>query len=89
MALISEHIEGDTRERILEVAERLFRQIGYLKTTVGDIAKELKMSPANVYRFFESKKAIHQAVARSLMGEVELEAQRIVTRPGPVTERFR
>lgn len=89
MALVSEHIEGDTRDRILEVAERLFRQIGYQKTTVGDIAKELRMSPANVYRFFESKKAIHQAVARSLMGEVELEAQRIVARPGPVKERFR
>jgi AcrR family transcriptional regulator len=89
MALIAEHIEGDTRDRILEVAERLFRQIGYQKTTVGDIAKELRMSPANVYRFFESKKAIHQAVARSLMGEVELEAQRIVARSGPVLERFR
>ncbi|PDT82527.1 TetR family transcriptional regulator [Bradyrhizobium sp. Y36] len=89
MALISEHIEVDTRDRILEVAERLFRQIGYQKTTVGDIAKELRMSPANVYRFFESKKAIHQAVARGLMGEVELEAQRIVARPGPVPERFR
>ncbi|OAF01780.1 TetR family transcriptional regulator [Bradyrhizobium centrolobii] len=89
MTLIAEHIEGDTRERILEVAERLFRQIGYQKTTVGDIAKELRMSPANVYRFFESKKAIHQAVARALMGEVELEAQRIVARPGPVLARFR
>src|SRR6478609_4137484 len=89
MTLVSEHIEGDTRERILVVAERLFRQIGYLKTTVGDIAKELKMSPANVYRFFESKKAIHQAVARGLMGEVELEAQRIVAEQGPVPERFR
>ncbi|QOZ47275.1 TetR/AcrR family transcriptional regulator [Bradyrhizobium sp. CCBAU 53340] len=89
MTLVAEHIEGDTRDRILEVAERLFRQIGYQKTTVGDIAKELRMSPANVYRFFESKKAIHQAVARGLMGEVELEAQRIVARPGPVKERFR
>lgn len=89
MTLIAEHIEGDTRDRILEVAERLFRQIGYQKTTVGDIAKELRMSPANVYRFFESKKAIHQAVARGLMGEVELEAQRIVARPGPVPKRFR
>jgi AcrR family transcriptional regulator len=89
MTLVAEHIEGDTRDRILEVAERLFRQIGYQKTTVGDIAKELRMSPANVYRFFESKKAIHQAVARGLMGEVELEAQRIVARPGPVRERFR
>jgi AcrR family transcriptional regulator len=89
MTLVAEHIEGDTRDRILEVAERLFRQIGYQKTTVGDIAKELRMSPANVYRFFESKKAIHQAVARSLMGEVELEAQRIVASPGPVLPRFR
>lgn len=89
MTLVAEHIEGDTRDRILEVAERLFRAIGYQKTTVGDIAKELRMSPANVYRFFESKKAIHQAVARGLMGEVELEAQRIVAKPGPVKERFR
>jgi AcrR family transcriptional regulator len=89
MTLVAEHIEGDTRDRILEVAERLFRVIGYQKTTVGDIAKELRMSPANVYRFFESKKAIHQSVARSLMGEVELEAQRIVARPGPVLVRFR
>ncbi|SFH94862.1 TetR family transcriptional regulator [Bradyrhizobium sp. Gha] len=89
MTLVSEHIEGDTRDRILEVAERLFRQIGYQKTTVGDIAKELRMSPANVYRFFESKKAIHQSVARALMGEVELEARRIVARPGAVIPRFR
>ena len=86
MTLVAEHIEGDTRDRILEVAERLFRVIGYQKTTVGDIAKELRMSPANVYRFFESKKAIHQSVARALMGEVELEAQRIVARPGPVLD---
>src|SRR5215831_1242011 len=89
MTLVSEHIESDTRERILEVAERLFRVIGYQKTTVGDIAKELRMSPANVYRFFESKKAIHQAVASALMGAVELEARRIVAKPGPARERFR
>src|SRR5882724_10556625 len=89
MTLISEHIETDTRERILVVAERLFRQIGYQKTTVADIAKELRMSPANVYRFFDSKKAIHEAVARSLMGEVEVEAQRIANRPGPAAPRLR
>jgi len=89
MTLISEHIEPDTRERILVVAERLFRQIGYQKTTVADIAKELRMSPANVYRFFDSKKAIHEGVARSLMGEVEVEARRIAQAPGPAPERLR
>ena len=89
MTLISEHIETDTRERILVVAERLFRQIGYQKTTVADIAKELRMSPANVYRFFDSKKSIHEGVARTLMGEVETEARLIVARPGPAKLRLR
>src|SRR5712671_3565721 len=89
MTLISEHIETDTRERILEVALRLFREIGYQKTTVADIAKVLRMSPANVYRFFDSKKAIHEGVARSLMGEVEDAAQAIATKPGLAAERLR
>ena len=89
MTLISENIETDTRERILVVAERLFRQIGYQKTTVADIAKELRMSPANVYRFFDSKKSIHEGVARSLMGEVEQAAQTIAAQPGPAAVRLR
>ncbi|MEA2863176.1 MAG: hypothetical protein QOC84_1132 [Bradyrhizobium sp.] len=89
MALISEHIEPDTRERILVVAERLFREIGYQKTTVADIAKVLRMSPANVYRFFDSKKAIHEGVARGLMGGVEDAAQAIATGRGPAASRLR
>jgi AcrR family transcriptional regulator len=89
MTLISEHIEPDTRERILVVAERLFREIGYQKTTVADIAKALRMSPANVYRFFDSKKAIHEGVARSLMSEVEVEAQRIAAAQGAAAPRMR
>src|SRR6267154_560503 len=89
MTLISEHIEPDTRERILVVAERLFRQIGYQKTTVADIAKELRMSPANVYRFFDSKKAIHEGVARVLMVGVEDATEVIAARHGPAANKLR
>src|SRR5258708_24592266 len=89
MTLVSEHIETDTRQRILVVAERLFRQIGYQKTTVADIAKELRMSPSNVYRFFDSKKAINEGVARVLMGEVEDVAAAIANKPGPAASRLR
>ena len=74
-----EHTETDVRERILVAAERLFREIGYQKTTVADIAKSLHMSPANVYRFFDSKRSITEGVARRLMGEVEHAAQVIAT----------
>jgi AcrR family transcriptional regulator len=51
----------DTRTRILDVADRLFRHYGYAKTTVADLARELGMSPANVYRFFASKLEIGRA----------------------------
>jgi AcrR family transcriptional regulator len=71
------------------VAERLFREIGYQKTTVADIAKVLRMSPANVYRFFDSKKAIHEGVARALMGGVEDAARAIAAGRGPAASRLR
>ena len=89
MTLVSVHIEPDTRERILVVAERLFRQLGYQKTTVADIAKELRMSPANVYRFFDSKKSIHEGVCRVLMGEVEEAGRVIMAKPGSAAGRLR
>jgi AcrR family transcriptional regulator len=89
MTMISENVETDTRERILVVAERLFREIGYQKTTVADIAKVLRMSPANVYRFFDSKKAIHEGVARVLMAEVEDAAHAIAAKRGPAALRLR
>ncbi len=89
MTLVSEHVETDTRERILVVAERLFREIGYQKTTVADIAKVLRMSPANVYRFFDSKKAIHEGVARALMSEVEDAVQALAIKREPAASRLR
>jgi AcrR family transcriptional regulator len=89
MSLVLETTETDTRTRILLVAERLFREIGYQKTTVADIAKALKMSPANVYRFFDSKTAIHQGVATRLMGEVEAAVATISTEPLTPKDRLR
>ena len=64
--------EGDTppadvRTRIVRGAERLFRRLGYTKTSVADVAKEAGISTAYVYRFFPSKMAICQAVCTVLM----------------------
>src|SRR5689334_11594258 len=89
MLNVAEQVETDTRERILVTAERLFREIGYQKTTVADIARTLKMSPANVYRFFDSKKAINEAVLERLIGEGEAVISGIADRQGlSATERL-
>jgi len=89
MLNVAEQVETDTRERILVTAERLFREIGYQKTTVADIAKSLNMSPANVYRFFDSKKSINAGVARRLMGQVERQSQAIVAGKQNAATRLR
>jgi AcrR family transcriptional regulator len=86
---VTDHIETDVRGRILTTAERLFREIGYQKTTVADIAKELRMSPANVYRFFDSKKSINAGVAKRLMGEVEQASTKIASGKKGAPERLR
>jgi AcrR family transcriptional regulator len=86
---VTDQIETDVRERILTTAERLFREIGYQKTTVADIARDLRMSPANVYRFFDSKKSINAGVAKRLMGEVEQASRKVASGKSGATERLR
>ncbi len=81
--------DAATYQVIVATAERLFRTLGYQKTTVGDIAKELNMSPANVYRFFDSKAALRDAVGRQLMGEVENAVSVIARSSGAAGPRLR
>lgn len=81
--------EIEPRARIIATAERLFREIGFQKTTVTDIARELRMSPANVYRFFGAKSEINAAVAQLLMDEVERALEAIARRAAPAAERLR
>jgi AcrR family transcriptional regulator len=78
----------DTRGRILDVADRLFRHYGYAKTTVADLARELGMSPANVYRFFASKLEIVEAIAARMLDRRHAHNLAIVAAPGPAAERL-
>lgn len=83
------HTQPDVRDRILSEAEQLFRSIGYAKTTVADIAEACEMSPANVYRFFESKSALNEAITEVILNRMELIAQAIAREPRPAAERLR
>ena len=78
----------DTRARIMEAAETLFRRLGYAKTTVADIAAELGMSPANVYRFFPSKIAIVQSICQRCLGELEEKIWEIARSRAPADQRL-
>ena len=72
--------------RILDSAEKLFRHYGYAKTNVADIAKDLGMSPANIYRFFASKVEIHQAICARLLRTVQQLAELILSQEDMTAE---
>ena len=78
----------DTRARIVEAAEALFRRLGFAKTTVADIAAELGMSPANVYRFFSSKNAIVEAICKHCLSDVEEKAWTVARSKASAAERM-
>jgi len=72
----------DTKRKILQAAETRFRQYGYTKTTMAEIAEDVRMSTANLYRYFENKQDMAAACASRCMGE-RIEALReVVRRPG-------
>lgn len=88
MSLKTRLTAEETRERILEVAEEHFRRVGYGKTAIADIAAELGMSPANVYRFFASKSAICEEIARRLLGECMRRLRAIAAEKAPASDRL-
>ena len=51
-----------TRERILDVAERLFAERGLAGTAVRDIAREAGLTAPSLYNHFDGKQALYEAV---------------------------
>ena len=76
------------RARILDIAEEHFRRVGHRKTSVADIASELGMSPANVYRFFPSRDAINESICRRVVNEVADIASAIARTNAPALEKL-
>ena len=87
--IVADAARQENVTRILDCAERLFRHYGYGKTNVADIARELGMSPANIYRFFASKVEIHQAVCGRMLGASYKMAYEIMHLPLSAEERLR
>lgn len=74
---------------IIEAAESLFRQIGYDKTTVTDIARALGMSQANIYRYFSSKASINEAICDRLVHQIESKCRESLALDDSFIERLK
>jgi AcrR family transcriptional regulator len=67
------------RQKILAAAKSCYRKTGIATTTLGDIAREARITRRTIYRYFDNKKAIIQAVvddqALDFLSRMEDEAE--------------
>jgi AcrR family transcriptional regulator len=78
-----------TAERILKAAQEVLRGYGPDKANVVDVAHELDVSHASVYRHFPSKAALRDAVAERWLAEVSAPLARVAAAQDPAPDRLR
>src|SRR5258707_2294296 len=82
-------VEHERREQIITAASDHFGHYGYGKTTVADLAKAIGLSTAYIYKFFDSKKAIGEAVCGLCLGDIAQALRSVAEEPKPASERLR
>jgi AcrR family transcriptional regulator len=81
--------EHSVRDQIVTAAHDYFAHYGYAKTTVADLAREIGFSKAYIYRFFESKQAIGEAIVADCLDRL-FEQVRIAIEEGQgATDKLR
>lgn len=59
------------RNEILDVAQRLVTTYGYERMAIQDILNELQIAKGTLYHYFDSKRALLEALLERMMDEVE------------------
>jgi AcrR family transcriptional regulator len=77
------------RQQILQAADEHFRLYGYRKTTLADIAKSIHLSTPYIYRFFESKQAIGEAMCWHCLGAALSEIEQSIEQIKSPVEKLR
>lgn len=60
----------NTRERILDVAKQLFGTYGFAEVSLSMIAKDVGITKAGLYHFFENKAAIYSTVIEDVFAAI-------------------
>jgi len=82
--------DHDIRDQIVAAANEHFSQYGYSKTTVSDLAKAIGFSKAYIYKFFDSKQAIGEAICANCLSEIVAAVEHAINVDGiSSTERLR
>lgn len=76
------------RTRILNYAVNKFHAEGFYKTSMDEIARDLQMSKKTIYKYFQSKEILLEAVAGWLMSESKEHIDSILSSKESVVVKF-
>jgi TetR/AcrR family transcriptional regulator len=79
---------ADTREKILEVAEREFALAGYDGAHLQRIAERVGVQKTALYYYFPSKGALYLAVLERIVSALDQTLAAATEQAGPAQERF-
>jgi AcrR family transcriptional regulator len=84
MPRVSEAHLANRRQQIVDAARVCFARNGFHTTSMQDVIKEAGLSVGAVYRYFDSKEALIQAVAEQVVGLIVGELDSLLaTKPLP------
>lgn len=81
--------EAQLCEEVINVAFKRFLQFGYTKTTMTEIADEIGMSAANLYRYFDNKQDIATACCLRIMTQRLDRLRAVATGEGSLHHRLK
>jgi AcrR family transcriptional regulator len=76
------------RAELLDLVERIFEERGAMIMTLSELATHAKMSPANIYRFFENKEALFEAIAERWFEPKIAIMDEVLASDAPIREKF-
>jgi AcrR family transcriptional regulator len=82
-------VDHKRRQQILQAASDHFRLYGYRKTTLADIAKAISFSTPYLYKFFDSKQAIGEAICSHCLSTILSEVDEMVGATSSPVEKMR
>lgn len=81
--------DRNVRQQIIDAAQQHFSHYGYEKTTVTDLAKAIGFSKAYIYKFFDSKQAIGEAICAHTLSTIITVAEAALVGVSTPSERLR
>ncbi|OUJ15958.1 TetR/AcrR family transcriptional regulator [Acetobacter sp. DsW_063] len=82
-------VDHERRDQIIAAAIEHFGHYGYKKTTIADLADAIGLSKAYIYKFFESKRAIGEAICALQHDRMREDVQVIVDDGKAASDRMR